>query len=59
MPRFRGMGGGRQKVEKEDRGQAVTHGIKKKFIFGLFKTLHAHSLRRQVFEYVVCMCALV
>ena len=54
MPRHRGMGGRREKFGKEGRGQAVTHGIKRKFIFGLFKTRHAHGLRGQVFEYVVC-----
>lgn len=56
MPRYRGMGGGRDKIGKEGRGQAVTHGIFKKFIFGLFKTIHAHGLRRQVFAYIVCVC---
>lgn len=40
MPRFRGMGGGRQKVEKEDRGQAVTHGIKKKNLFLVYSKLY-------------------
>lgn len=50
MPRHQGMGGRREKFGKEGRGQAVTHGIKRKFIFGLLKTRHAHGLRGQVFE---------
>lgn len=34
------MGGGRDKVGKESRGQAVTHGILKNSIFGFAQKLY-------------------
>lgn len=46
------QGGMRDKVGKKGMGQVVIHGILKNLLFVLFKTIHAHSLRRQVFDHV-------